>query len=398
MARVPRSIGPYDIDDVLGRGGMGEVLRAKHSLLQRPTALKRLAPPGELSDKERADWTERFSREGRALAKLRHENVVAIYDLFEHRKELWMALELVDGFSIADLVRPEGMPPDVACLIALGAARALDAAHRSGILHRDIKPANVMVSRAGVVKLMDFGVARDEALPALTETGAVVGTPTYLPPEVVKGAAPDERSDIYALGATLYEMLSGQKLFGHANADNVWALIANGKFQRLGKVAPHLPWRLVLVVERCLKTDPARRPQSAGELCAALERIVVDAGLSAKTEARLAGWLVSTGKLGEAEAQQALGPTEAFMLVELPLRARRPPWQRAALAGWAAATLLVIGFAAHPPAAERVREVAASAYAAVFAKRDVEAKPEPIPQIDTKPATIEAKPTKPSRR
>ena len=364
MSRLPRSVAGYELDDVLGRGGMGEVVRARHTLLARPAALKRLIAPVGVGDAERESWMERFRREGQSLAKLRHENIVAIYDLFDHRKELWMALELVDGLCLAEVTQ-EPLPADVACLIALGAARALDVAHRAGIIHRDIKPANIMVSRQGVVKLMDFGVARDESLPALTETGAVVGTPHYLAPEIIKGSIADERCDIYALGATLYEMLAGQRLFAHAGPDNVWVLIARGKFPRLGKVAPHVPWRLTLLVERCLKTEPARRPQTAGELADALERIVLDAGLSTRSEPRLIGWLVSRGRISEGEALAALPPTELFAFEDHALKLRAPPWRRAAMAGWGLAAVAVLGFAFHPPAAAALRDAVSHVWSAV---------------------------------
>src|SRR5438309_3431013 len=160
--KAPKSVGPYELGDVLGKGGMGEVYRARHETLDRPAALKKLVLPNDLSASDKEMWRERFLREGRALAKVQHEGIVAVYDLLEQRGDLWLAMELVDGFNLGDLIKGGALPVDVSCMIALGVARALEAAHRAGVVHRDVKPQNVIVSKAGVVKLMDFGVARDE--------------------------------------------------------------------------------------------------------------------------------------------------------------------------------------------------------------------------------------------
>ncbi|HEY4222487.1 MAG TPA: serine/threonine-protein kinase, partial [Myxococcota bacterium] len=276
MARAPKSVGPYDIGDVLGKGGMGEVFRARHQTLDRQAALKRLVLPPDLNAADAEMWRERFLREGKALAKINHESIVAVFDLIEQRGDLWLALELVDGFDVSDLVRAGALPIDIACMIGLGVARALEAAHRGGVVHRDVKPQNIIVSKLGVVKLMDFGVARDESLDTLTKTGGVVGTPSYLAPEVLKGQPASHKSDVYALGAVLYELLSGRRLFAHATPETIWGLVATGKWPRLGKVAPTIPWKLTLLVERCLKLDPKRRPASASEVKQQLESFLAN--------------------------------------------------------------------------------------------------------------------------
>lgn len=155
-------------------------------------------PGGDADDAQQQQqvWRERFLREGRAVAKLKHENVVAVYDLVEHRGELWLAMELVDGFPLDELTKAGALPVDIACMIALGVVRALEVAHRAGITHRDVKPGNVIVASSGTVKLMDFGIARDESLESLTKTGGVVGTPSYMAPELLKGQPASSRSDI----------------------------------------------------------------------------------------------------------------------------------------------------------------------------------------------------------
>ena len=350
---APKTVGAFEVGEPLGKGGMGEVFRGRHELLNRQVALKRLVIGGDIPADQHDAWRERFLREGRALAKLQHENVVAVHDLFEHRRELWLALELVDGFSLADLTRAGAMPIDVACIIALGVASALEAAHRSGIVHRDIKPANIMITKSGVVKLMDFGIARDDALDTLTQTGSVVGTPSYMAPEIVKGRPADERSDLYSVGAVLYELLSGRRLMAHATPESVFALVATSKFPRLGKVAPGVPWRLVLLTERCLKGDARRRPQSASELRALIETLLANHGGPDDHVGRLVGWLVAAGKLTEAEGLTVVQDTSLFV-ESVPLRRRGPPWRMAALVSMLVAALSLAALATTTDTVERL--------------------------------------------
>ncbi len=329
-ARTPKAVGPYEIGEVLGKGGMGEVYRARHDTLDRPAALKKLVLPLDVTDADREMWRERFLREGKALAKIQHEGIVAVYDLLEHRGDLWLAMELVDGFGVAELTKGGAVPVDIAAMIGLGVARALEAAHRAGVVHRDVKPQNVIVSRTGSVKLMDFGVARDESLDTLTKTGGVVGTPSYMAPELLKGQAASARSDVYAVGAILYELLSGRRLFAHATPESIWGLVATGKWPRLGKVAPHVPWRLTLLVERCLKLDPKRRPPSASDLRQALEMFLSTHGAPADESGRLVSWLCAVGKIVEAEALTIVEDTSLFVEV-VPLKRRGHFWRTAAL-------------------------------------------------------------------
>ncbi len=343
-AVAPKTVGAYEVGEPLGKGGMGEVFRGRHQLLHRDVALKRLVIGPEVPGDQHDAWRERFLREGRALAKLHHENIVAVHDLFEHRRELWLALELVDGFALADLTRGGALPLDVACIIALGVASALEAAHREAIIHRDVKPQNIMITKGGVVKLMDFGIARDHALETLTKTGSMVGTPSYMAPEIVKGRPADERSDLYSVGAVLYELLSGRRLMAHATPESVFALVATGKFPRLGKVAPGLPWRLVLLTERCLKGDARRRPQSASELRALLESFLADHGGPDDHVGRLVGWLVAAGKLSEAEGLTVVQNTSLFVEA-VPMKRRSPPWRMAALVSMLVAALAIAALA-----------------------------------------------------
>ncbi|MDP2345447.1 MAG: serine/threonine-protein kinase [Deltaproteobacteria bacterium] len=339
----PKKVGGYDVDVMLGKGGMGEVWKAHHPRLGRPIALKRLLLSKDGDDDDNAALLERFVREGQAMAKLRHESIPAIYDLFDHRGDTWIALEYVDGFTVQELLKAGPLAPDVACLIALGVVRALAVAHRAGILHRDIKPANVMVSSDGIVKLMDFGIAKDEAQNTMTETGSVVGTPAYLAPEVIKGLGSSPQSDVYAAGCLLYEMLAGRRAFAHADPASIWGLIATGRYPRLGKVAPQLPWRLTLLVERTMKTDPKRRPSSAAELAALIARFLDDHGAPADSALRLTGYLVAVGKVPEETLQAMLPDTTALYIVheEIPLKRRLVPWRVAALCSMLVTSVLL---------------------------------------------------------
>lgn len=329
VVNVPKSIGPYEVVRLLGRGGMGEVFLARHDLLERHVAVKRLAPREDTSLEE---MEERFAREGRALATLQHQNIVAVHDLFVRRNTFYMVLEYVDGYNVAQLVEGGALPIDVAAIVATKVADALECAHRRGITHRDIKGSNAMVSRSGDVKLMDFGIARDEALDQVTSTGVVVGTPMYVAPEVIKGGDADARSDIYALGALLYHALSGRRLFEHANQDNLYALIAQGRFPRLSRVAPHVPWRLRRIVDRCLSKKPSARFQSAGELRAALEIFLASSNVWSNHEERLVGFLKARGHLTDEEASAWLSAESLVISTTFEAPAPRRPLRTAAYA------------------------------------------------------------------
>ncbi len=260
---------------------MAEVLLAEHDGLRRPVALKRFVFRAGAGDDE-AQSMERFRREGQALARLSHHNIVVVYDLFEWRKNAYIALEYVDGFDLAAVVAKAGPAPwDVACIVALGVARGLEAAHEVGIVHRDVKPANVMVSRRGQVKLMDFGIAQQDVLESMTRTGLVVGTPRYLAPEIVNGQPADPRSDIYGVGTLLYYVLTGERLFADAKQENLFYLITAGKYRPLKSVVSGVPRDVRQLVRRCLAADPTHRFSSAAELARALESCV-GVGLSAK--------------------------------------------------------------------------------------------------------------------
>ncbi len=299
--RVPKRIGAYDVQGVLGRGGMGEVYLATHELLAREVAIKRFAPKND--DAPADELKERFLREGKALAQLRHQGIVAVHDLFELRNKVYMVMERVDGYDVAKLLESGPLPLDVACIVGLKLTEALEHAHRRGIVHRDIKASNVMVSRDGGVKLMDFGIAKDDALEKVTRTGIIVGTPMYIAPEVVEGKSADGRSDIYGVGAFLYHCLSGRRIYEHASKENLFQLIVSNRYPPLQKVADDIPRRLRQIVHRCLARKPNKRYQSAAELRQSLEVFMAGQNIWAHKEERLVGFMKAKGHLTEKEAQ-----------------------------------------------------------------------------------------------
>src|SRR6478672_2851270 len=212
-------LGPYEIQSLVGAGGMGEVYRAHDSRLDRTVAVKVL-PASFSADRDRM---QRFAQEARAAAALNHPNILSIFDIGDQQGSLYVVSELLEGETLRERLRNGALSARKAIDYALQVARGLAAAHEKGIVHRDLKPENLFVTNDGRVKILDFGLAKltqSEAqsgpqtnLPTATEPGVVMGTLGYMSPEQVKGKPADQRSDIFAFGAILYEMLSGQRAF-----------------------------------------------------------------------------------------------------------------------------------------------------------------------------------------
>jgi len=256
----------YELGPLLGEGGMARVHRGLDRQLRRPVAVKVLAPP---LDRDKA-FVERFRREARAAAGLSHPNIVAVFDSGSDDGTHYIVTELVDGETLAQRLRRDGpMPPPEAVGIAVDVCHALAAAHERGVVHRDIKPGNVMLLPDGRVKVVDFGIARAAGSDTLTGTGEVLGSSAYLSPEQASGGSGDERSDLYALGCVLYEMLTGEVPFRADTPIATMYLHVNEDPPRPSTVRP-IPAELEDVVMRCLEKDPKRRFESAGRLEQAL--------------------------------------------------------------------------------------------------------------------------------
>jgi len=259
----------YRIESILGVGGMGVVYRATDLALGVPVALKLLRP--ELA--HRADAFERFRQELLLARQVSNPHVVRIHDLARHDQRWLISMDLVDGESLdARLDRDGPLPIDVAVRIARQVAEGLAAAHAKGVVHRDLKPANILLDTQGNAYISDFGVARSLATSGNTRTGTVVGTPDYLAPEQARGDRADARSDLYALGLILHEMLAGQPPFAGGTVAEVLAQRMLRTPADVTTQRSNTPRWLARLVARLLRTQPAHRLQSAEDVIAAIDR------------------------------------------------------------------------------------------------------------------------------
>ena len=267
-------VGPYRINALLARGGMGVVYRATDTRLDRQVALKTLAPLGG-SDELRV---ERFVREARITAALDHPNIVKVYDVGTHDGQPFMVAELLEGETLRDrLDRGRIAEADVRRM-GIDIARGLVAAHAAGLVHRDLKPENVFLTRAGVTKILDFGIAKlaPEAVPrdhgASTLTGILLGTAGYLAPEQIQGREADGRADLFALGSILFEMLTGQRAFACENTvDTLHAIVHDAPPDFL-RNRPEISASIEMIVSRLLRKAPDDRFQTAADLVWTLEQ------------------------------------------------------------------------------------------------------------------------------
>jgi serine/threonine protein kinase/tetratricopeptide (TPR) repeat protein len=284
-------LGSYEIVAPLGAGGMGEVYRARDLKLERAVAVKVL--PAHLS--QSAEALARFEREAKAVAALAHPNILAIYDYGEDQGVAYAVTELLEGETLRERLRSARLLVPKATDLALQIARGLAAAHDKGIVHRDLKPENVFVTSDGRLKVLDFGLAKvdpggyedeGETPSPHTSAGMVMGTPGYMSPEQARGQAADHRTDIFSLGAVLYEMLSGERAFpGESVADALSAVLTRNP-PELGSLAVSVPPSLERIVTRCLEKAPGERFQSARDLAFALEDVGTAESRSPRPEAR----------------------------------------------------------------------------------------------------------------
>ena len=350
-------LGPYEVGARIGAGGMGEVYKATDTNLARPVAIKVL-PDAFASDAKRL---ARFEREAKTLASLNHPNIASVHGLEGGDGVRALVMELVDGPTLADRIAQGAIPVDEALAIARQIAEALDAAHEQGIIHRDLKPSNIKVRRDGIVKVLDFGLAKAmEApepvapdvshsptltMPEISQTGTVLGTAAYMSPEQARGQPVDKRTDIWAFGCVLFEMLTGRGPFGRAtHSDTIAAVLTDAPdWDRLPANTPD-PVRRVL--RRSLERDPTRRLRDIGEV-----RVDIDESVRAMT-----------GAIGDTRHRQR----------------RWPRWSAAAAAGLvlvAIAAVAVDRWRVRPGAAtdqDRIRSIAVLPFANVEASPELE--------------------------
>ena len=278
MALTPGSkLGPYEVVGAIGAGGMGEVYRAKDTRLEREVAIKILS--AELA--KDPDLRARFDREAKAISALNHPNICTLYDVGHDGGTDYLVMELLEGESLAERLHKGPMPVEQVLSYGQQIADALEKAHRSGIVHRDLKPGNIVITKSGA-KLLDFGLAKPRAAAAasamtgaltrttpispITQQGTIVGTFQYMSPEQIEGAEADARSDIFALGAVLYEMATGKRAFEGKSNLSVASAILEKDPEPISKIQPLTPPALEHVVETCLAKDPENRFQTAHDV------------------------------------------------------------------------------------------------------------------------------------
>jgi serine/threonine protein kinase/tetratricopeptide (TPR) repeat protein len=294
---IGSELGHYRLTGLLGEGGMGRVFAAEDLRLGRRVALK-LLPENLQGDPAHV---ERFQREARLLAAVNHPNVITVHSVEEADGRAFITMELVEGGTLLDRLRPGGLPLAELLDIAIPLAEALAAAHANGIVHRDLKPANVMVGRDGRLKVVDFGIARPDMGPGsahapLTGAGLVLGTPAYMAPEQLKGEAIDQRVDLFAFAVLLYELATGSRPFtGSCDADVVSAILRDPPTP-LQRHRGDLPSQLHTVIADCLQKEPARRTSSAATVAQALAALRAAATPSTPA-ARVAAPPVAAGEI-----------------------------------------------------------------------------------------------------
>jgi eukaryotic-like serine/threonine-protein kinase len=259
-------VGEYKIVRILGRGGLGAVYEAMHLISQRAEAMKIMLPEQTGAQ----EMTERFRREIQLLASLNHPNIARLHNAFYFEEQLVMVMELVEGEDLRSRSRRARIPMPMLMDFAFQVLAALDYAHARGVVHRDMKPANIMVSPAGLAKVLDFGIAISQTSQDLTAAGSLIGSLMHMSPEQIRGEKATQQSDIYSLGVTLYELIAGQPPVTGATTYEIMMAHLNRIPTPLAEVRPDIPGRLSGVISRALEKDPANRFATATEFLDAL--------------------------------------------------------------------------------------------------------------------------------
>jgi hypothetical protein len=326
MTLVPGTrLGPYEIIGPLGVGGMGEVCRARDTRLEREVAIK-ILPAQFSSDPVR---TQRFEQEAKTISSLNHPHICVLHDIGQQDGVVYLVMECLEGETLAKRLEKGPLPLEQVLRYGAQIADALDKAHRKGIVHRDLKPGNIMLTKSGA-KLLDFGLAKPAAPLAsavtltgtrhgtpLTEEGTIVGTFQYMSPEQVEGKDLDGQSDIFSLGAVLYEMVTGKRAFEGKSQLSVASAILEKEPEPLSTIKPMTPLALDHVVKKCLAKTPDDRWQSASDLASELRWVTEGAGARAGrgfpgapgNTAKAAAWLIVSGLVGAAIVGAMLWPS-----------------------------------------------------------------------------------------
>ena len=262
--KLPERFGRFKVLDELGRGAMGVVYRAEDSALGRTVAIKTISLTGNAA--ERDVHEARFLQEARAAGSIGHPSIITIYDVGREGDTAFIAMELLEGRDLREMIRDVTLRPSQSVAIAAAVAEGLAFAHERGVVHRDIKPGNIMVIPDGRVKIMDFGIARLHEPTVKTQTGVLLGSPQYMSPEQIVGQPFDHRADIFSLGLVLYEMLTGTKPFQGEDIPELMFKVANMPATPPSHIAPDLPPVIDYIVARALKKRPEERYASAAEL------------------------------------------------------------------------------------------------------------------------------------
>jgi len=377
-------LGAYEILELIGEGGMGAVYRARDSRLERDVALKLVHP--HLVDAERA---ERFRREARVLAVLGHPNVASVYELDEAAGTAFIVMELVHGQTLADLLSAGPLPTSEVLRIASQVAAALEAVHDKGLIHRDLKPANIKLTADGVVKVLDFGLAKsigvgdsldsDLVTASLkTREGVIAGTVAYMSPEQARGHEIDRRCDIWAFGCVVYEMLTGRPAFGgRTTADTIAAVM--GQQLDWDALPLDVPPALARVLRRCLQRDVKQRLRDMGDARLDIEETATAPALSKIPRASSGVGLVAA--LGLAAGALALGALAALM-IRAPSQAAPPPTAHFVVPLPAAAPLGGLDFPSaviSPDGTKLVHVASRGGQTQLFVRAMDEIEPAPIP-------------------
>ena len=328
-------LGPYEIVALVGEGGMGQVFKARDTRLDRTVAIKML-PASLASDPQRR---ERFEREARNVSRLEHPHICPLYDVGEHDGHAYIVMQFLEGDTLAERLAhgPLTITQTLECGIQI--AEALAAAHRAGIVHRDLKPGNIMITRTGA-RLLDFGLARAVAgmtsvnttlgdhaarVVGLTTEGTILGTLSYMAPEQIEGGQIDARTDVFAFGAVLFEMLTGMKAFEGESPARVMSAILRDEPARVSSIVPVTPAALEALIHACLAKDPNERWQNISDVARQLRH------LRDMMSGPKSGALSASGALRASGAMSASGALPASAV--RPRRQRRDGMSRRMRAG-----------------------------------------------------------------